>query len=193
MATWQEKVQESIFTYDADTGRLRVEKAIVIYPNFAMDPDKNFGKRSFSLVLSEEIAQILSELKWNVRVRPATNENPLPLYTTEIVVNFDHYPRPLIKTYSKFKDKFTSIVYEDEKDLIDIDKCLEKGSFANVDLDIVSYHHGRKNAAGTEVKGYMNEFHAVKRVIYDPYFNEKYSQYDGSTAPIEGNDEDLPM
>ena len=68
------------------------EDAVIIWTNFegrATKFNPNGGKRTFALVLTEEVAAMLREEGWNVKTRDGRDEGDDPLYFTEIVVNME--------------------------------------------------------------------------------------------------------
>ena len=62
-------------------GDLSVENAVIIWTNFegrATKFNPNGGKRTFALVLTEEVAEMLREEGWNVKTREGRDEGDDP-------------------------------------------------------------------------------------------------------------------
>ena len=81
------KINDTKITRMVD-GNLRVENAVVIFRNFSGAPttfNPNGGKRTFSLCLPAEWAEILKADGWNVKAREVDDGETI--YHTEIVVN----------------------------------------------------------------------------------------------------------
>lgn len=154
-------------------GDLSVEGAAIIYRNFAGEPTKfnpQGGKRTFALVLNQPIADRLVDMGWNVKHRPPREEDDDDLYYTEIVVNMGSDYPPRVNLVTKYGDK-ESMIRLDEETL----NLLDNTIITNVDLIIHPYIHGRSNAAGATVKGYLKTLYATSEPIMD--FGGKYERF----------------
>ena len=152
-------------------GDLAVEHAVIIWTNFAGAPTRfnpAGGKRTFALVLTEDIANELKAEGWNVKFRDPKDPDDDPLIYTEIVVNMDSAYPPSVVLYSEFggRKKSNSLDAESigELDRIEID---------NVDLVIHPYVHGRPGPHST--KGYAKAIHVIQG--QDGYFGAKYAEW----------------
>lgn len=165
-----EKARKSVFTR-LQNGNLKVENAVVIWTNFAGKPtafNPAGGKRTFSLVLNEEVGEILKEEGWNVKFREPKLEGDDTLITTEIVVNMDAVRPPLVKLYTKFKGRGK------ETDLVgDMVGQLDNIQIENIDVVVRPYNHGRPGLYS--VKGYAQEIRVIQ--AQDGYFDDKYADW----------------
>ena len=153
-------------------GDLSVENAVIIWTNFSGGPTKYNsvgGKRTFTLVLSEEIADALKDEGWNIKFREPKDPDDDPLIYTEIVVNMESAYPPTVVLYSEFRGRKKANPLDSESiarlDSINID---------NVDLIIHPYEHGRTSAF--RVKGYARAIHVIQG--QDGYFNGKYADWE---------------
>lgn len=169
-----EKARRSKFE-TLKNGDLAVENAVIIWTNFAGAPTKfnpAGGKRTFTLVLSEDIADALKAEGWNVKFREAKDPDDDPLIYTEIVVNMESAYPPTVALYSELRGRKSARPLDAETvgllDSIEID---------NVDLIIHPYNHGRPGPSS--VKGYAKAIHVVQ--AQDGYFGGKYADW-GSDA-----------
>lgn len=169
------RAEESRFDI-LQNGTLCVENAIIISKNFAGAPtDFNpvGGKRTFTLVLTEEIGTILSENGWNVKFKEPRMEGDDPLILTEIVVNMDSKRPPRVILYSEFRGRRKSQELT-SRSIANLDTCVMK----NVDLVIRPYEHGRPGPH--KIKGYAQEIRVMQ--AQDGYFDEKYADWDYDSA-----------
>lgn len=154
-------------------GDLAVEGAAVIYKNFGGEPT-NFnpsgGKRTFALVLPQYMADSLVEEGWNVKHRPPREEGDEDMYYTEIVVNLNSMFPPKLHLVIRHGDRETMIDLDD----VNITE-LDKNLLTNIDLIIHPYNHGRANAAGATVKGYLKTLYATMEPPMD--FGGKYDRF----------------
>lgn len=163
------KVNESNISRMVD-GNLRIENAVVIFKNFTGAPTQfnpAGGKRTFSVCLTKEWADILIADGWNVRVREL--EEGDRIYHTEIVVNENStYPPHL----------YMVIEFNGEKKLVmlkpDQYRKLDQDMIVNIDLEIHPFEHGR-GVAGAK-KGYLKNLWATLQPVND--FNGKYAGYE---------------
>lgn len=152
-------------------GNIEVRDAVIIWKNFEGRENK-FGsrKKTFNLVLNQEMADRLQEDGWNIKYREGREEGDDPLYYTEIVVNMEHDDErynPEIKLYSSFGGRRScrNLTNETVRDLDQLE--LER-----VDLEIHPYEHGR---GGYKIKGYLNKLNAVQ--AEDRSFGGFYASY----------------
>ena len=156
-----------------NNGDLVVEGGAIIYRNFAGQPTKfnpQGGKRTFALVLTQPIADELVERGWNVKHRPPRDEEEDDMYWTEVVVNMDSEFPPRVNLVTRYGDKENMTpLYADNIGLLDT------SILTNIDLVIHPYAHGRTNAAGATVKGYLKTLYATSEPVVD--FGGKYNRF----------------
>ena len=157
-------------------GDLSVENAVIVYQNFSGSPTKFNpvgGKRTFGLVLDEEMAYILKSEGWNIKYREPREEGDDPLIFTEIVVNMESKYPPKVAVYSRFGNK-RSVNNLDAETINQLDEI----DIESIDLIIHPYEHGRSTT--TTVKGYAK----VIRVIQAPdaYFGGKYADWESDAV-----------
>ena len=161
-------------------GDLSAENAVICWTNFSGGPTKYNpagGKRTFNLVLTEEIAEELRMEGWNIRYIEPREEGDDPLIITEIVVNMNSEYPPRIRLFSQFGGK-KSANYLDADGVGELDKI----KYDNVSLIIHPYEHNR--SAEHRVKGYLKTMFAVKTP--DDDFGGRYAEY-------ESDDSDVPF
>lgn len=156
-----------------NNGDLSVEGAAIIYKNFAGAPtnfNPNGGKRTFALVLTRSVADMLVEEGWNVKHRPPRDEGDDDLYYTEIVLNMESEYPPRVNLLTR---------YGDRENLVKLDSetvgLLDNSILVDIDLVIHPYRHGRANAAGATVKGYLKVMYATTEPYMD--FGGKYDRF----------------
>lgn len=150
-------------------GNLRVENAVIIFKNFggqATQFNPTGGKRTFSVCLPKEWADILKEDGWNVRERQLDEGEVI--YFTEIVVNENSKfpPRLYMKTEYNGEKRLT-LLTPDQYFRLDQDMIMD------IDLEIHPFEHGR-GAVGAK-KGYLKSLWASLQPVND--FGGKYSGY----------------
>ena len=154
-------------------GDLSVENAVIIWTNFegrATKFNPNGGKRTFALVLTEEVAAMLREEGWNVKTRDGRDEGDDPLYFTEIVVNLNSTFPPKIVLYTEFRGRKSAHKLTEERTI----KQLDTIDIANVDVVIHPYEHGFSSVA--TIKGYARAIYVTQG--QDSYFGGKYADYE---------------
>lgn len=166
-------------------GNLNVEGAGMIYKNFSGKPTKvnpAGGKRTFSLVLTKELAERLFDAGWNVKVKEVRdqqvegepsrtvnwddflsryeNEFDHALIYTEIVVNeHSEYP-PKIYKISEFNGEKSMTLLPPEQWY-----RLDENELMNIDLVIHPYTHGRSIANPDAKKGYLKSMYVVAQPV----------------------------
>ena len=114
-------------------GILQIDNARIVYRNFAGEEGKynRKGDRNFAVVIpDEEMAERLTDLGWNVKVKPPRDEDDSPFMFLKVKVQFNERgPKVYLKTG-------TNMVLLDEESV----DCLDHIDIANVDLDLRPYH-----------------------------------------------------
>lgn len=156
-----------------NNGDLVVEGGAIIYRNFAGQPTKfnpNGGKRTFALVIPQMVADQLIDRGWNVKHRPPRDEEEDDMYYTEIVVNMESEFPPRINLLTRYGEKENMVQLNEENVSL-----LDTSILTDIDLVIHPYAHGRTNAAGATVKGYLKTMYATTEPVVD--FGGKYSRF----------------
>lgn len=170
-----QKVNDTVFTRMVD-GNLRVENAAVIFRNFSGAPT-NFnpqgGKRTFSLCLNKEWADILKQDGWNVKERQIDDGEVI--YHTEIVVNENSQYPPHLYLLSEFMGKKTLTLLQPDQY-----RKLDQDMIVNLDMEIHPFEHGR-GTAGSK-KGYLKNLWATLQSVND--FGGKYAGYEMTNAGV---------
>lgn len=116
----------------APRGILQIDDARIIYRNFAGRGDKfnREGDRNFSVIIEDEqLANDLIADGWNVKIKPARDEDDIPFMHLPVKVKFtDRGPNVYLKSGSNF-------VKLDEESVA----CLDDIDIITVDLDIRPY------------------------------------------------------
>lgn len=157
--------------YFESNGVLIVKDAAILFSNFAGAPDAYHatgGNRVFNLVLSDDFANELKNLGWNVRM--LENPDGDATYITEIRVNMDSSWPPMVVLYSEFRGKRTATQLDAET----IGR-LDTGRYNNIKIAINPHEHSVGNF---KYKGYLREM----RLIAEPtngYFGNMDEEYLG--------------
>lgn len=164
------KVKDSIFEV-LPNGDIKVENAVILWPNFSGKPtemNSAGGKRTFCLMLNEELADRLREEGWNIKDRPPRDPDDYPFIFTEIVVNMDSRFPPEVWLRTEFRGR-PSMIQLNEETIGQLDDIQIVGA----DLVIHPYVHGR---GAYKCKGYARYVN-VKQAVTN-YFGDKYSDYE---------------
>ena len=161
---------KSEFYFDPN-GILIVKDASILFSNFAGAPDiyhATGGNRVFNLVLSDDFAQELKNIGWNVK--PIENQDGDITYMTEIRVNMDSSWPPMVVLYSEFRGKRTAT-------RLDADTIgrLDTGRYNSIKLAINPHEH---NVGNFKYKGYLREMRLIAEPT-DGYFSEMDAEYMG--------------
>jgi hypothetical protein len=139
----------------APRGILQIDDARIIYRNFAGRGDKfnREGDRNFSVIIEDEqLANDLIADGWNVKIKPARDEDDIPFMHLPVKVKFtDRGPNVYLKSGSNF-------VKLDEESV----SCLDDIDIITVDLDIRPYDW---NVNGKEGRtAYLHSIRVVQEV-----------------------------
>lgn len=147
----------------APRGILQIDDARIIYRNFAGLGSKfnREGDRNFSVLIdNQEVADVLVEAGWNVKIKPPREDGDLP---------FMHLP---VKV--KFNDRGPTIYLKSGSALNKLDEesidCLDHIDILSVDLDIRPYDWDVNGKSGRTA--YLQSIHVTQQV---DRFAERYS------------------
>ena len=174
-------------------GDLNVENAAIIFKNFAGDPTRvnpQGGKRTFSLVLNEDMARRLHASGWNIKVKEIKDvyvegENGItvswPDYDANYRERFDNamiYTEIVVNENANYPPNIYKVTELDgEKSMIQVPPAqyyrLDKEELFSVDVVIHPYMHGRSIANPDAKKGYLRSMYAMAMPVND--FGGKYA------------------
>ncbi len=133
---------------------IELENARIIFRNFAGVEGKynRAGDRNFGVVISDpELANILREDGWNIRILAPREEGDEPTYWLPVAVKYGNFP-PHIYMISGRK-----------KILMDEDSISELDNADVESVDIVIRPYNWETNAGTGVKAYCKTMYVVCR------------------------------
>ena len=177
-------------------GNLNVENAAMIYKNFSGRPtfvNPQGGKRTFSLALSEDYGERLSDMGWNVKVKEVkdqleegerTRTVSFADYAANFRTEFDHaliYTEIVVNENSDYPPKIFKISeFGGEKTMASMPPeqwgRLDECELSCVDIVIHPYAHGRSLANPDAKKGYLKSMYAVAVPVGNE-FGGKYADY----------------
>lgn len=149
---------------------LNVENARIIFRNFAGKESKfnPQGKRNFCLLLDSDIAEVLKDQGWNVKVLAPRNEEDDPQPYIQVAVAFENYPPNVYLISGNKKTKL-------DEDSISV---LDYAEIENVDLIV---NPSRWEVSGkTGVKAYLKNMYVT---IVENEFEKKYRDLDDDDEP----------
>ena len=149
----------------APRGILQIDNAKIAYRNFAGagSPYNREGDRNFSLVIDDqEIADRLIEDGWNVKIKPARDEDDIP---------FMHLPVKI-----KFNGRGPAAYLQSGDNRVKLDEetigCLDDVYITNVDLDIRPYDW---NVNGKEGRtAYLHSICVTQEIV--DRFADRYAE-----------------
>lgn len=167
----EERLKDSIFTWTR-TGDLSVEHAAIKYKNFSGAPtdyNPGGGVRTFVLLLTEDIAEELRMLGWNIKYHEPRQEGDYEYYFTEIVVRLD-IVHPKIVLLTEKNGRFKPNNLRD-----DMVGTLDRIRAENFDV-IIHPRENKKPGSKYRYKGYARAVYATQAM--EDYFGGKYSDLD---------------
>lgn len=167
MASWANRANtESEFSWN-EYGDLIVKNAVIMqgktktgyWSNFSGAPtalNRQGGKRSFNLVLSEGMAMELIEMGWNIKHMEPLNEGDDDLYYTDVILNMNSQYEPRVFLATKWNGKTT--INRLHGDMVN---KLDDMRFSQLNVII----HPKDNGPDSKFrfKGYCNQFEAIAR------------------------------
>lgn len=179
-------------------GDISIQNATIMrfgnWSNFEGKPTKFTpagGKRTFNLVLTEVVADALRADGWNVKTLESREEGDEPTYITQIIVNLNSDPPPVIKIYTNFHGKKRA--NELNENTI---KILDTVSIENIDMVIHPYVHNFPNSQYT-TNGYIKGLFVTQAYDESFDFGGKYDEYEEyhDSVPMgdDPNDDTIPF
>lgn len=174
--SWTERAKKSQFSHDMN-GNLLVHDAVIMqgkningqWSNFSGRQTKvnpQGGKRTFNVVLPEDVALELQNEGWNIKMIPSKNDDQADvLYFTEIVLNMEKKVEPDVYLCTEWagRKKKTRLHGDDVGQLDDI-------RFAQADVNIYPHVH----SGG--VKGHCNQLVVIQ--AKNDLFGGAYDEYE---------------
>ena len=116
--SYAEKARLSNYEID-ENGYLIVKNAWLLWRNFANDPNKNFGRWGFTLLLDEDIANKLMADGWNIHVKQPRTPDEEPFYVTDVMIKTDCKWPPMFYLYTEFNGQksYREMSYDEIGDL----------------------------------------------------------------------------
>ena len=148
----------------APRGILQIDDARIIYRNFSGVGSKfnREGDRNFAVVIDDEpLANELTELGWNVKIKPPREEGDTPFIYLPVKIKFsDRGPNVYLKTGN-------STNRLDEETI----GCLDHIDILSADLDIRPYNWEVNGKTGRTA--YLQSIHVTQQI---DRFAERYSE-----------------
>ena len=145
-----------------------IEDAKIIFRNFSGEGSKfnREGDRNFSVLIDDQdIADALIEQGWNVKIKPARDEDDIPFMHLPVKIKFnDRGPRVYLKSGS-------AKVRLDEESI----GCVDNVDIISVDLDIRPYDWVVQEGTPDERRGrsaYLQSMCVTQEV--DRFASEEY-------------------
>ena len=155
---------------------VNIENAQIRFRNFTGDPtkfNKAGGKRTFSVVLDEELAHKLMEDGWNVKTwEPEGSDEPI--YHLPVEASYNLYPPKIYMISGNKKTLLTE----------DTVAALQYAEYQNVDLIIRPYCWEVNEKSG--VKAYVKSMYVT---IVEDEFEKKYRDFESDGE----EDDDTPF
>lgn len=134
---------------------LQIDEARIIYRNFAGVGSKfnREGDRNFAVVIpDQEIADALISEGWNVKIKPAREEDDAPFMYLPVKVKFNDNGPNVYLTSGRAKNRL-------DEESIDI---LDNIDILNVDLDVRPYDWEVNGKTGRTA--YLQAIHVTQKV-----------------------------
>lgn len=152
----------------APRGIVQIDDAKIIFRNFSGEGSKfnREGDRNFSILIDDQdIADALIEQGWNVKIKPARDEDDIPFMHLPVKIKFnDRGPKVYLKSGS-------AKVRLDEESI----GCIDNVDIISVDLDIRPYDWVVREGTPDEKRGrsaYLQSMCVTQEV--DRFASEEY-------------------
>jgi len=152
---------------------ITIEGARIIFRNFAGKAGKfnAEGKRSFSLIIDNDVAEDLKSVGWNIKyLNPRDPDDPPQAYL-QVAVAYDNFPPKVWLISGKKKTELTEETVS----------VLDYAEIENVDIIVRPYTWEVNGKCG--IKAYLKNMYVT---IVENEFEKKYRQ-------LEEDDDDLPF
>lgn len=139
----------------APRGILQIDEARIIYRNFSGVGSKfnREGDRNFAVVIpDQEIADALINEGWNVKIKPAREEDDAPFMYLPVKVKFNDHGPNVYLTSGRAKNRL-------DEESIDI---LDNIDILNVDLDVRPFDWEVNGKTGRTA--YLQAIHVTQKV-----------------------------
>lgn len=149
-------------------GTLLIEDARIVFRNFAgkEGPYNRAGDRNFSIVLDEELADLMERDGWNVKRKPPRSEEDDPFNHVQVTVGFKGWSKPRIILIGDTSKKRT-VLDEDTCEVID---------WADIkQVDIIIRPHEWLVNGKTGIKAYLKTIYVT---INEDALDLKYGAQD---------------
>lgn len=164
----------------APKGILQIDEARIIYRNFSGVGSKfnREGDRNFAVVIpTEELADRLTELGWNVKVKPPRNDDDTPFMYLPVKV--------------KFNERGPAAYLRSGDNMIKLDEdsvsCLDDIDIVSVDMDLRPFDWDVNGKQGRTA--YLQSICVTQQI---DRFAAKYGKSNGN-ANDYCDDEDVPF
>lgn len=151
-------------------GTIVIEDAEIIYTNFAgkESPFNKDGSRNFCVLLTEELATVLSEDGWNVKATKPRDEGDLPRPYLKVTVGYKFKPPKIALITSKGRTDIGE----------DLVSMLDMVDIAKVDLIIRPYDYDFAGRQG--IAAYVKSLFVV---LEEDELDHKYADVEYAQRP----------
>ena len=167
----------------ARTKNIVIEDAKIIFRNFKGKGDKYNpeGRRTFGVLIDNEVAEDLAAEGWHIKYLRARDEDEAEQAYLPVRVSFKNAP-PAI--YLVTKHKKTQLTEE-------LVGTLDNAEFETIDLTISPYHWSIEGKNGTEegITAYLKSGYFT--IVTDAFY-DKYAKYD-ETGTKSTDDDEIPF
>lgn len=158
---------------DKVVSNISVENARIIFRNFSGKPGKYNaeGKRSFCLIIDNDVAESLKADGWNIKYLSPRDPDEVPQAYLQVAVSFGSYPPNIWLIAGNKKTKMNE----------DTVSALDYAEIENVDLIVRPYNWSVNGNSG--VRAYLKNMYVT---IVQNEFEKKYRD-------LEDDENDLPF
>lgn len=160
-----------------ERGRIIIEDAEIIFPNFSGRPSKynKEGDRNFCVVIDNpDVAQQLADEGWNVRIRRPHNEDDEPSHYIPVAISFRSFPSiPPADVYLISGGNKTHLT-EDTISVLDGTEAI------HIDLTIRPRYFTDDKTGEERIKAYLHDMYVTvaKNRLAEKYADMEYPSED---------------
>ncbi len=138
------------------TGNIQIENARIGFRNFEGKEGRfnPVGNRNFCVFLDHDLAEVMAEDGWNIRLLPSRDEDEAPQPYMQVAVSFANFPPKIVLITNK-DTEFQKKTVLSEKDV----KLLDWADIQSVDLNIRPYNWSVSGKTGT--KAYLKAMYVT--------------------------------